>query len=156
MDGIEDSSTPQPPPSRPVSPLKVKSRSKAKALKAQQDGSLSADPATDDALTEDDAAQDSHAMDTSADHTAMVTASKATPPANVVDHESKSRSSSPTPRRTSNSQGSTRDDGLDSDDQIVELGPKPEEALPEELRASFRAIEEVAENGNEWDFDLYH
>ncbi|KAG0281363.1 hypothetical protein BGZ96_001172 [Linnemannia gamsii] len=146
MDGIEDSSTPQPPPSRPVSPLKVKSRSKAKASKAQQDGSLSADPATDDALTEDDTAQDSRAMDTSADHTALYASSKGTPPANAVDHESKSRSSSPTPRRASNSQGSTRDDGLDSEDQIVDLGPKPEEPLPEELRVAFQAIEEAADN----------
>ncbi|KAG9065504.1 hypothetical protein KI688_001792 [Linnemannia hyalina] len=145
MDGVEDSSTPQPPPSRPVSPLKVKSRSKAKASKAQQDGSLSADPATDDALTEDDTTQEPHAMDTSADNTVADTIDKVTPPSNDGSREGESRSSSPAPRRMSNSQGPARDDGLESDDQVVELGPKPEEPLPDELKSAFRAVEELAE-----------
>ncbi|KAF9339333.1 hypothetical protein BGZ91_006304, partial [Linnemannia elongata] len=145
MDGVEDSSTPQPHPSRPISPLKVKSRSKAKASKVQQDGSLSADPATDDALTEDDTAQDPHSMDTSADNTVADTTGKVTSHSNDASYEVKSRSSSPAPRRMSGSQGSARDDGLESDDQIVELGPKPEEPLPDELKPAFRAVEELAE-----------
>ncbi|KAF8927847.1 hypothetical protein BGZ47_001919 [Haplosporangium gracile] len=145
MDDIEDSATPQPPPSRPVSPLKAKSRSKAKSAKAQQDDSLSADPATDDALTEDDTAQDPHAMDTSVDNTVADIIGKVTPPSNDVSREGKSMSSSPAPRRMSNSQGSTREDGLESDDQIVELGPKPEEPLPDDLKPAFRVIEELAE-----------
>ncbi|KAK5799735.1 hypothetical protein F5H01DRAFT_356762 [Linnemannia elongata] len=145
MDGVEDSSTPQPHPSRPISPLKVKSRSKAKASKVQQDGSLSADPATDDALTEDDTAQDPHSMDTSADNTVADTIGKVTSHSNDASYEGKSRSSSPALRRMSGSQGSARDDGLESDDQIVELGPKPEEPLPDELKPAFRAVEELAE-----------
>ncbi|KAF9155787.1 hypothetical protein BG015_008598 [Linnemannia schmuckeri] len=145
MDDVEDSAIVQPPPSRPVSPLKVKSRSKAKSAKVQQDGSLSADPATDDALTEDDTTQDPHAMDTSADNTVADIIGKGTPPSNDVSREGKSRSSSPAPRRMSNSQGSTREDGLESDDQIVELGPKPEEPLPDDLKPAFRVIEELAE-----------
>ncbi|KAG0280026.1 hypothetical protein BGZ95_011535 [Linnemannia exigua] len=148
MDGVEDHSTPHPPPSRPASPLKSKPRKKSKATAAQTDGALSADPATDDALTEDDTAQHGISKDTGADPAVAKTTSKVMPPTNAADQESKSRTSSPAPQKLS--QSSTRDDGLDAEDVVTERGPKPEEPLPEELRPSFKAIEELVEK-ERWD-----
>ncbi|KAK3837371.1 MAG: hypothetical protein J3R72DRAFT_449806 [Linnemannia gamsii] len=148
MDGVEDHSTPNPPPSRPASPLKSKPRKKSKAAAAQTDGALSADPATDDALTEDDSAQHGISKDTSAELAVAKITSKVIPPTSVADQDSKSRTSSPVPQKLS--QSSTREDGLDADDVVTERGPKPEEPLPEELRPSFKAIEELVEK-ERWD-----
>ncbi|KAF9908702.1 hypothetical protein EC991_009630 [Linnemannia zychae] len=137
MDGVEDNSTPHPPPSRPSSPLKSKPRKKSKASAAQADGALSADPATDDALTDDDAAQHGHSKGAGVDSTAAVATSE-------------SRSSSPSPQRKS--QGSSKEDGSDSDNGVTERGPRPDEPLPEDLQPSFKAIEELVEKEH-WEPD---
>jgi hypothetical protein len=132
MDGVEDNSTSHPPPLRPSSPLKAKPRKKLKASATQADGALSADPATDDALTEDDTVQHGHSKGTGVDSTVSADANK-------------SRSSSPSPQRKN--QSSSKEDGSDSDDEVAERGPKPEEPLPEDLQPSFKAIEELVEKG---------
>ncbi|KAF9091190.1 hypothetical protein BGX23_005395 [Mortierella sp. AD031] len=145
MDGMEEGPSSQPPPSRPVSPLKSKSKPKSKASALQQDHTLSTDAITDDALTEDDANQDSHLMDTRPDPVVVDASNEATHPAVASDRMSTSRSPSPLPSRVlSLGQGDMSDDDFDTDDQVTELGPRPEEPLPDEVMEPFKVIEDLA------------
>ncbi|KAF9919976.1 hypothetical protein FBU30_010297 [Linnemannia zychae] len=147
MEGVEDSSTPQIPPSRPTSPLKTKPKRRSKKTAVtKQDGSLSADPTTDDAMTEDDNTHDARTMDISLDDTTADTASKTVQLASAGDQDITSRPPSPSPQIRSSSQDPEGDGELDSDDHIVELGPKPSEPLPEELQEPFKIVEQLVES----------
>jgi len=117
-------------------------------LAAQLDGSLSADPINDDALTEDDTADGRHLKDTGVDAAESEAPIKKTQRVRAVEWKSTSRSPSPyTSQKTGNSADSMTEDGLDSDDQIIGLGPKPDTPLPESLREAFHAVEELAQCG---------